>query len=176
MFDIIGNKIKLGVEDLAIPPFKEYYNGCKDKNSAEKDIEYIVWLYKWNTPYRAYSPKERPSKVAKDVYNNDKFVPSEKLKALADKFNEFQSTTLIRLYTAAEDCAEYIIEVLKNYSGNCDYYDLDTAIKVSKLLKDVEPTAKSLTSAKNRAMAEQVETGKVKGGGTLGLYEMPRNN
>lgn len=54
MFDIKGDKITLNTEDLAIPPFKEHYNNAKDKSLALKEIEYIVWLYKWNTPYEAY--------------------------------------------------------------------------------------------------------------------------
>jgi hypothetical protein len=32
MFDIQGDKIKLNVEDLAIPPFKEYFENSKDKD------------------------------------------------------------------------------------------------------------------------------------------------
>ena len=174
MFDIKGDKIQLSTDELAIPPFKEYFNDQKDKASALKDIEYVVWLYKWNTPYLAYPPEERESKVAKDIFNKDNFEPSDKLKLLAERFNEFQTTPLIRLYQASEDSAEYIIKVLKNYSNSNDYYDLDVAIKISKLLKDVESTAKSLSSAKNRAKAEEIETGRVKGGGTIGLYEMPR--
>ena len=176
MFDIKGDKIKLSVDELAIPPFKEYFNSTKDKNLALKDIEYVVWLYKWNSPYLAYPQEDRQSKVAKDVYGIDKFKPSDKLKELAKRFNEFQETPLTRLYQASEDSAEYTIKVLKTYSNDNDSYDLDTAIKISKLLKDVESTAKSLTSAKNRAKAEEVETGRVKGGGTIGLYEMPRSN
>ena len=54
MFDIKGDKITLNTEDLAIPPFKDHYNAAKDKSLALKEIEYIVWLYKWNTPYVAY--------------------------------------------------------------------------------------------------------------------------
>lgn len=175
MFDIKGDKIQLSTDELAIPPFKEYFNNKKDKSLALKDIEYVVWLYKWNSPYLAYPPENRATKVAIDVYGNDKFEPSDELKVLAERFNEFQTTPLIRLYQASEDSAEYIIKVLKSYSNSNDYYDLDVAIKISKLLKDVESTAKSLNSAKNRAKAEEVETGKVKGGGTIGLYEMPRN-
>jgi hypothetical protein len=76
MFDIQGDKIVLSVDTLAIPPFKDYYNSHEDKDKALKDIEYIVWLYKWNTPYRAYPIDERPSRVAVDVYKDDKFQPS----------------------------------------------------------------------------------------------------
>ena len=32
MFDIKGDKISLNTEDLAVPPFKEHYNGAKDKS------------------------------------------------------------------------------------------------------------------------------------------------
>ena len=54
MFDIKGDKIVLATEDLAIPPFKDHYNNAEDKDLALKEIEYVIWLYKWNTPYEAY--------------------------------------------------------------------------------------------------------------------------
>jgi|WetSurMetagenome_2_1015567.scaffolds.fasta_scaffold968655_2 hypothetical protein len=54
MFDIQGDKIILSTDDLAIPPFKEYYNNSKNKAKALKEIEYIIWLYKWDSPYLAY--------------------------------------------------------------------------------------------------------------------------
>ena len=59
MFDIIKNKIQLSTDDLAIPPFKDFYNNAKDKQDALKKIEFIVWRYKWNSPYEAYPEKER---------------------------------------------------------------------------------------------------------------------
>jgi len=59
MFDIQGEKIKMNLDDLSVPPFREYYNNAKDKAYALKEIEYIVWLYKWNSPYTAYSERER---------------------------------------------------------------------------------------------------------------------
>ena len=68
MFDIKGNKISLATEDLAIPPFRDYYNNAKDKSLAVKEIEYIVWLYKWNTPYEAYPIAKRDYIVGKDVF------------------------------------------------------------------------------------------------------------
>ena len=52
--------------------------------------------------------------------------------------------------------------------------DIDTTIKVTRILKDVGPIVKSLDIAMKQARAEQLETGKVKGGGTIGIYELPR--
>lgn len=76
MFDIKGNKISLSTEDLAIPPFKQHYNDAEDKSLALKEIEYIVWLYKWNSPYTAYPEQERAQRVAKDVFEDEKYTPS----------------------------------------------------------------------------------------------------
>lgn len=80
MFDIKGDKIVLSTEDLAIPPFKEHYNNAKDKTQALKEIEYVIWLYKWNTPYEAYPEKERASRVGKDVFGSETWTADDDVK------------------------------------------------------------------------------------------------
>lgn len=89
MFDIQGDKIKLSTEDLAIPPFKDHYNNAKDKGQALKEIEYVVWLHKWNTPYEAYPSNQRASIVAKDVFKSTNYIPSTEVKELEKRFLEF---------------------------------------------------------------------------------------
>lgn len=172
MFDIKGDKISLSTEDLAIPPFKDHYNSAKDKQQALKEIEYVVWLYRWNTPYEAYPQKERPSIVAKDVFKDEHYKPSEEVKYLAQRFIEFQETPGTRLLTASQTAAEGLIAALNDYSTGL--MDIDTAIKVTRILKDVGNIVKSLDVAMKQAKAEQVESGRIKGGGTIGLYETVR--
>ena len=169
MFDIKGNKISLSPEDLAVPPFKDHYNNAKDKSLALKEIEYIIWLYKWNTPYEAYPIETRASTVAKDVFGDDKYIPSEDVKTLAKRFIEFQETPGTRLLTASQTAAEGLIAALNDYSKGL--MDIDTAIKVTRILKDVGNIVKSLDIAMKQAKAEQVESGRIKGGGIIGLYE-----
>ena len=170
MFDIKGDRISLATEDLAIPPFKDYYNNAKDKSLAVKEIEYIVWLYKWNTPYEAYPIDKRASIVGRDVFGDEKYVPTAEMKELIKRFNEFQETPGTRLLSASQMAAEGLIAALNDYSqGNMD---IDTAIKVTRILKDVGNIVKSLDIAMKQAKAEQLEAGRVKGGGVIGLYEM----
>lgn len=169
MFDIKGDKISLNTEDLAIPPFKDHFNGAKDKSLALKEIEYVVWLYKWNTPYVAYPERERAQRVAKDVFKDEKYTPSAEVKELAKRFQEFQETPGTRLLTASQTAAEGLIAALNDYSSTA--MDIDTAIKVTRILKDVGSIVKSLDIAMKQAKAEQVDAGRVKGGGVLGLYE-----
>lgn len=171
MFDIQGSKIKLNTEDLAVPPFKEHYNNAKDKSQALKEIEYIVWLHKWNTPYEAYPEKERASIVAKDVFKDENYIPSVSVKELAKRFQEFQQTPSTRLLASSQSAAEGLIETLNQYSeGNMD---IDTALKITRILKDVSSVVKSLDIAMKQAKAEQMESGKVKGGGIIGRFEIP---
>lgn len=169
MFDIKGDKISLNVDDLAIPPFKQHYNNATDRQQALKEIEFVIWRYKWNTPYEAYPENERTQRVAKDVFNDEKYTPSVEVQELAKRFNEFQETPGTRLLTASQTAAEGLISALNEYSKVA--MDIDTAIKVTRILKDVGNIVKSLDIAMKQAKAEQLETGRVKGGGVIGLYE-----
>jgi len=93
--------VKISTEDLAIPPFKDHYNNAKDKQQALKEIEYVIWLHKWNTPYEAYPGDQRPRIVAKDVFKDEHYVPSEEVQELARRFVEFQETPGTRLLSAS---------------------------------------------------------------------------
>lgn len=172
MFDIKGDKISLNTEDLAIPPFKDHYNNAKDKSSALKEIEYVVWLHKWNTPYEAYPLETRASIVAKDIFGDEKYIPTEDVKVLEKRFIEFQETPGTRLLSASQTAAEGLITALNDYSRGT--MDIDTAIKVTRILKDVGNIVKSLDIAMKQAKAEQADAGRVKGGGVIGRYEIPR--
>lgn len=169
MFDIKGDKIVLATEDLAIPPFKDHYNDAKDKTQALKEIEYVIWLHKWNTPYEAYPEKERAGRVAKDVFGDAEWSAPVYVQELARRFVEFQETPGTRLLQASRTAADSLTEALSIYSENG--MDIDTAIKVTRILKDVGNIVKSLDMAMKQAKAEQADAGRVKGGGQLGLYE-----
>jgi hypothetical protein len=65
-----------------------------------------------------------------------------------------------------------LIAALNDYSSTL--MDIDTAIKVTRILKDVGNIVKSLDIAMKQAKAEQLDSGRVKGGGTIGLYETIR--
>lgn len=171
MFDIKGGKIVLNTEDLAIPPFKDHYNNAEDKSYALKEIEYVIWLNKWNTPYQAYPKKERVQKVALDVFNDKDYIPTAEVKELSKRFIEFQETPGTRLLNASRSAAEGLTDTLNQYS--MEAMDIDIATKVSKILKDVGNIVKSLDMTMKQARAEQMEAGRVKGGGQIGLYELP---
>ena len=94
------------------------------------------------------------------------------MKVLVKRFLEFQETPGTRLLSASQTAAEGLIAALNDYSRGS--MDIDTAIKVTRILKDVGNIVKSLDVAMKQAKAEQLDSGRVKGGGIIGRYEIPR--
>lgn len=113
-----------------------------------KAIEYVIWNKKWNSPYNAYPEKDRASKIAYDVFGDANYIPDNTVKDLMQRFTEFQETPGTRLLTASRSAAEGLIEALSSYSE--DGMDIDTAIKVTRILKDVGNIVKSLDIAENK--------------------------
>jgi len=66
-----------------------------------KEIEYVIWLHKWNSPYEAYPADKRAAIVAKDVFKDERYVPTAGVKELAKRFIEFQETPGTRLLSAS---------------------------------------------------------------------------
>lgn len=170
MFDIKGNKVIITADDLAIPPFEKFFNSAKNKDDALKKIKYVVWRYKWNTPYEAYPEDCRDRIVAMDVFGKE-YHPDDDVKELIKRFNEFQETPSTRLLSASKSACEKLISCFTELSK--EDMDVDTALKVTRILKDVGSVVKSLDSAERQAKAEQQELGRVKGGGSIGMYELP---
>ena len=86
------------------------------------------------------------------MFKDEKYVPTAEVKELAKRFNEFQETPGTRLLSASQTAAEGLIAALNDYSsGNMD---IDTAIKVTRILKDVGNIVKSLDIAMKQAKAE----------------------
>jgi hypothetical protein len=117
-----------------------------------KEIEYVIWLYRWNTPYEAYPASDRASVVAKDVFKDENYIPSDSVHELSKRFLEFQETPGTRLLSASQTAAEGLIAALNDYSKGL--MDIDTAIKVTRILKDVGGIVKSLDIAMKQAKAE----------------------
>jgi hypothetical protein len=86
------------------------------------------------------------------VFGDEKYIPTDEVKTLQKRFIEFQETPGTRLLSASRTAAEGLINALNDYSTGA--MDIDTAIKVTRILKDVGNIVKSLDVAMKQAKAE----------------------
>ena len=81
-------------------------------------------------------------------------------------------TSGTRLLRTSQKAIDGLETTLEECSKNA--MDIDTALKVTRILERVGQVAKSLDITMKQVKAEQLNTGKIKGGGTIGMYELPR--
>lgn len=86
------------------------------------------------------------------MFGDEKYIPTDEVKTLQKRFIEFQETPGTRLLSASRTAAEGLINALNDYSTGA--MDIDTAIKVTRILKDVGNIVKSLDIAMKQAKAE----------------------
>jgi hypothetical protein len=179
MFNIVAGKVVIDVKSLSIPPFAEYWENTKDKAHAENVIKYAVFMYKWNTPYKAYAPEERSTKICKDVFGNPSISFASKDVEFVNRYREFLATPLTRLLDAAEEGVEYLIRQFNSLRAKELEVDnngkpIITAKEVYAWLEKIGNAVKSLDTLKKQVQAEQVDGSKVKGGSEIGHYELPK--
>lgn len=179
LFDIVNGEVVLSPEALAIPPFRKLWESHKDKKLAQRKIEYIVFMYKWDTVYKGLSPDKREEKLKIHCFDDAKYKIDNEMKEVIDEYVELQNTISTRLLLAEEEGIEYIIRQfnsIKYLEGKED--------KSGKPLIDPDKVGKWMDKA-NKAIdvrnkllktvrTEQMESSKVKGGTDIGLYELPK--
>lgn len=182
IFDIENNKVVLSASSLVIPEFKKLWDRDKDKDKhkATKEISYVVFLCdeSVNNPYRAYKDIEREQVLLKD-FMGEEWIPDEEILKAIEKYKELKQTTNSRLLRsakrAADKLAEYFDTVDFSLIGK-DGKPVYSSRDLSSNLKEVAGIVKSLTVLEDMVRKEQTESSKVRGGGDIGFYEVPRDD
>jgi len=182
IFDIDNNKVVLNPNSLNIPQFKAIWDRDKSKlkGNATKEISYIVYRYdeSIDNPYRAYKDEEREQIILKDFMGTD-WVPDELVLAAIEKYTELKQTTNSRLLRSAKKAADKLSEYfdsvdfnVRDSSGRPVFSSRDLASN----LKEVAGIVKSLNLLEEMVRKEQMESSNIRGGGDIGLYELPRED
>jgi hypothetical protein len=173
MFDIVGNKVQIKVDDLAYQPFRDIYNSAKDKDLAMKYIEYIVWMYKPTSRYiKAYPLKDRDRIVKLDVFGDAKYELPKEMPEWIAKYNELSQTPASRLLASARNKVEDIIKFF-NESSNLDSSD---AFKIVSTLSKIGSLTESLKKLEAEVLIEENTNKTVRGGYEIGRHEIPEKH
>lgn len=182
VFDIIDNSVVLNPQSLNIPEFKAIWDRDKSKSKsiASKEISYIVYIYdeSIDNPYRAYKEEDREEVVKKD-FMPEGWEPDNLILKAIEKYKDLKQTTNSRLLRSAKKAAEKLSEYfdsvdfnIKDSNGKPVFSSRDLASN----LKEVAGIVKSLNMLEEMVKREQMESSKVRGGGEVGMYEIPSDD
>ncbi len=168
LFDIDNGQVILNPTSLWIPEFKKLWDRDKSKNKekAARELSYIVFLYDYRSPYQAYAENEREDKIVKDYFSDEpKWKPDKEVKAAIKRFEEFQSSSTLRLLRSTKYALEAINEYFKTASP-------DNIDKIVKNAKELGNLVQSLDKLEQQVQKEQLEKNSARGGQDIGLFEL----
>lgn len=180
IFDIEDGVVKLKASSLAIPEFTKIWKKDKseDKTEAYNTICYITFLCDTSieNPYRNYSEEDREIVLKTDFYGDkEKVLDKDTLDAIK-KYRDTQETVSVRLLRSAKKATDQLSE----YFDTVDFSEKDrygkpvySARDVSSNLKEIGNIVKSLSALERQVKEEQAASGKIRGGGEIGAYELP---
>lgn len=178
IFDIVGGKVVVSPQGLAIPAFKVLWarDKTKSKNRAEDEISYIVFLCdeSLNNPYRGYQKEQRDPILKESIFKDPNWEPDTLVEKGIEAFELLQTTPTLRLYisslSATDKLSEYFSRIDFNQVGE-DGKPIYSAKELSQNLKDVGNIVKSLKQLEQVVRQEQNEASTARGGGAIGEFE-----
>lgn len=183
IFDIENGEVKLKASSLAIPEFNNIWKSdtSEGKLDAYKKISYITFLCdaSLDNQYRNYSEDDRIKVLKKDFFGDENYKEDEDIKNAIKKYREMQETVSVRLLRSAKKATDQ----LSGYFESVNFSETDSygkpkysARDVSSNLKEIGIIVKSLSALEKQVKEEQASSGKVRGGGEIGDYEIPDRN
>jgi hypothetical protein len=177
LFDIIEGKVVLNANELSIPTFKKIYESdkSKDKKDSFNKISYIIFMYKWDSPYMSYIDEEVRDKIVKrDVFGKEDYKLDDLIMQAIQRYRDFQHTFSLQFLEQNVEGAKKLMNFYKRIdwdevdkSGKPIYSSRDLAANLEK----AGGILKSLESLKEQVRREELETSRVKGGNVVDLYE-----
>lgn len=179
LFDIEAGNVVMNPSSLWIPQFKAIWDRDKSKSKAkaQREISYVVFMHDFQSPYSAYSDKDKEQKILEDYFPNEPdWEPDEVVKAACDKLLELQDSVALRMLRTNRKA----LDLLETYTNNVyekvanDEIDITDADKImERLLKNAEKSGNlviSLNKLEIQVQKEQSEAS-VRGGGVVGDFE-----
>lgn len=180
IFDIVEGKVVINPHELAIPAFKELYetDKSKDKHNALDAIRYIVFMYKWDSPYASYTDELERSKVLKkEIYKDERYTLDTLTEKAIEAFRRFQYTFTLQFLEANLHGAKKLMESYYNIdweaedrSGKSKYSSKDVASNIEK----AGGIIKSLYALQEQVKREQLDKSVSRGGSEINYFEIPK--
>lgn len=174
LFDILGGKVIIHENALAIPTFKAIWESDKDKTHATDILSYIVLQNKYNSPYvKTIVDTEVRSKRLKNLFFKDEnYELTVEEKIAEDEFIFLQDTATL---TMLNNMRLKLDSISKYYKDSLEE-ELDER-KIKDLLAGMTNVGKVIETIEQLEVMvkaeEAVKSKRVKGDAKVNPFELP---
>lgn len=169
LFTLQNNHVVLNPDALAIPPFKEIWEETKDKTTARLYLTYIYFVEDFQSPYNIYSLEEREHKVREQIIKKKNWKEPAIVQKGRAAYREFSMTPSLRSLQTARAALDKVNDYMDNFD-----HEVDDIAKLHKVISGMGSMIESLGKIEDKVKKEMTENSRIRGGGEVGPYEMPR--
>lgn len=175
LFTLDNGKVKFSPEALLIKEFKDVWENdtSKTKEKAVENLAYVYFITDYKSPYMTYSPEARSAIIQRDVITQKDWKQTPVIDAAIRKYLELQTTPSMGLLRDAEEAVTKVRSYFKNVDITMDVDGSITKTLISNIEK-LGGVIKGLTALRDIVDKEISETKRVRGSGTIGLREAPK--
>lgn len=176
LFDILGGKVVIHENALAIPAFKKVWESDKsDKQHATAILSYIVFKNKWDSPYVLSIPYDQLEVKLKEEFLGDSRYELTKDEQIAEEsFIKLQHTRTLDML----DSIRLKLDTFNKYYKESLLEELDEK-KIEKYyagFAKVKDTFVTLDYLEKAVKSGELETSRVKGDAKVNPFELPTQN
>lgn len=173
LFDILGGKVVIHEEALAIPAFKHVWEKDKaDKQHATAILSYIVFKNKWDSPYVLSMPEDIiETRLKEEFFGNASYELTNDEAFAEEKFQQLQYTRTLAML----DSIRLKLDTFNRYYRDSLKEELDEK-KIEKYyagFAKVKDTFITLDYLEKAVKAGEMDTTKVKGDAKINPFELP---
>ena len=154
-------------------------DSIKDKNYQRKrekcrrELTFIYHYIDFKSPFNQLTDDERLIKAAENAnLNVEEIKQDEDLQAAIKKYQELQETRSLKLVNSGYKAIDLIRKSLETL-GNSTGADVETVLKISKIINDLPNNIKTLKELDKLVKDELAGSEKIRGGSEKGLDEDP---
>lgn len=171
LFDIIGGKVLVHAEMLALPPFKRYYEGEKNKDHANDVVSFIILCDYWNSPYVLSMDLEtREPKLKKEIFKDENYKLTVEEQICRDEYKKLTYTRTLKML----DSMRNKLDTISDWYNNSLEDELDEK-KIQMLMAGFEKakgTYVTIDYLEKAVKSEQMDNMRVRGDNKVNPYEL----
>lgn len=176
LFDILGGKVVIHENALAIPAFKKVWESDKaDKQHATAVLSYIVFKNKWDSPYVLSIPYDQLEvKLKEEFLGDSKYELTKDEQTAEESFVKLQHTRTLDML----DSIRLKLDTFNKYYKESLLEELDEK-KIEKYyagFAKVKDTFVTLDYLEKAVKSGELETSRVKGDAKVNPFELPTQN
>lgn len=173
LFDLLGGKVVIHADFLAIPPIRKYWESTKDKTHANNILTFIILCDYWNSPYVKSMEKEmRETTLKQSILSDVNYTLTPEEQLCRDEYKKISYTRTLKMLDAMRNK----IDTISDYYENSLEEELDEK-KIQVLLAGMEKvkgTYQTLDFLEKAVKAEEIDNTRVRGNAQVNPYELDK--